>query len=174
MKLFTKHLPKGASMAKALIARASTITLDWDQRQHSRLNGLSSNGDSVALFLPRGKVLRGGDIMVSEQGELLRIISADQSVLKITSCSIHGTPLDLPRAAYHLGNRHIPIEIQSTHLLIEPDHVLEEMLKNMGLIVQKSELPFEPEAGAYEHASGHAAHHDHDHDHDHPHHHGHH
>jgi urease accessory protein len=172
MKLFTKHLPKGASMAKALIARASTITLDWDQRQHSRLNGLSSNGDSVALFLPRGKVLRGGDIMVSEQGELLRIISADQSVLKITSCSIHGTPLDLPRAAYHLGNRHIPIEIQSTHLLIEPDHVLEEMLKNMGLIVQKSELPFEPEAGAYEHASGHAAHHDHDHDH--PHHHGHH
>jgi len=172
MKLFTKHLPKGASMAKALIARAPTITLDWDQRQHSRLNGLSSNGDSVALFLPRGKVLRGGDIMVSEQGELLRIISADQSVLKITSCSIHGTPLDLPRAAYHLGNRHIPIEIQSTHLLIEPDHVLEEMLKNMGLIVQKSELPFEPEAGAYEHASGHAAHHDHDHDH--PHHHGHH
>ena len=172
MKLFTKHLPKGASMAKALIARASTITLDWDQRQHSRLNGLSSNGDSVALFLPRGKVLRGGDIMVSEQGELLRIISADQPVLKITSCSIHGTPLDLPRAAYHLGNRHIPIEIQSTHLLIEPDHVLEEMLKNMGLIVQKSELPFEPEAGAYEHASGHAAHHDHDHDH--PHHHGHH
>jgi urease accessory protein len=169
MKLFTKHLPKGASMAKALIARAPTITLDWDQRQHSRLNGLSSIGDSVALFLPRGKVLRGGDVMVSEQGELLRILSANQTVLKITSCPIHGTPLDLPRAAYHLGNRHIPIEIQSSHLLMEPDHVLEQMLKNMGLIVQKCDLPFEPEAGAYEHGSNHHVHDDHDHGHSHVH-----
>ena len=169
MKLFNKHLPKGASMAKALIARAPSISLDWDQRQRSRLNGLNSNDEPVALFLQRGKVLRGGDVMVSEQGELLKIISTPQSVLKITSCAIHGSPLDLPRAAYHLGNRHIPIEIQGTHLLMEHDHVIEEMLKNMGLIVEKCELPFEPEAGAYEHASGHHVHHDHEHDHPHDH-----
>jgi urease accessory protein len=161
MKLFNKHIPKGASMAKSLIAKAATITLDWDQRQRSRLNGLNSNGEPVALFLQRGKVLRNGDVMVCETGELLKIIASAQSVLKITACSIHGSPLDLQRAAYHLGNRHIPLEIQSSHLLMEPDHVIEEMLKNMGLIVEKCMLAFEPEAGAYEQASSHRSHHHH-------------
>lgn len=167
MKLYNKHLPKGASIAKTLIAKAPTITLDWDQRQRSRLFGLNSKAEEVALFLQRGKVLRGGDVMVSEQGELLNILSAPQPVLKITSCSIHGSALDLPRAAFHLGNRHIPIEIQRTHLLMEPDPVIQEMLINMGLIVQQCDLPFEPEAGAYEHSISHHVHHEHEDHHEH-------
>jgi urease accessory protein len=93
-------------------------------------------------------------------------------VLHITHCSAHGTPFDLIRAAYHLGNRHVPIELTPDHLKIEPDHVLADMLRAMHLIVHEADVAFEPEAGAY--AAGHAAHvgghghgHDHGHDHDH-------
>jgi urease accessory protein len=96
----------------------------------------------------------------------------------IRSCPHHGTPFDLTRAAYHLGNRHVPIELQPDHLKIEPDHVLAQMLDRMHLIVTNETLPFEPECGAYAATPGHHGHshdaHGHDHDHGHePHAHGH-
>jgi urease accessory protein len=91
-------------------------------------------------------------------------------VLRITHCMQHGTPFDLTRAAYHLGNRHVPIELQPDHLKIEPDHVLADMLRAMHLIVQAMDAPFEPESGAYaagthghSHSHGHGDHHDHPH-----------
>jgi urease accessory protein len=115
--------------------------------------------------------VRGGDVLVAEDGSLVRVVAAPQPVLKITHCGDHGTPFDLLRAAYHLGNRHVAIELKPDHLKIEPDHVLADMLRGMHLIVQEVAEPFEPEGGAY--AQGHAAHghkHDHhDHDHDHAH-----
>jgi urease accessory protein len=76
-------------------------------------------------------------------------------VLRITHCSAHGSPFDLVRAAYHLGNRHVPIELKPDHLQIEPDHVLADMLRGMHLIVTPQEQAFEPESGAYA-AGGHA------------------
>jgi urease accessory protein len=82
----------------------------------------------------------------------------------------HGAPLDLLRAVYHLGNRHVPLEVTPTRLQLEPDHVLAGMLRRMGLVVEAVEAPFEPEAGAYDaaasgtHDHGHS--HDHGHDHD--------
>lgn len=88
-------------------------------------------------------------------------------MLVITACAQHGTPFDLTRAAYHLGNRHVPIELQPDHLKIEPDHVLADMLRAMHLTVTAENLPFEPEGGAY--AGGHS-HHDHTHGADHHHH----
>jgi len=86
-------------------------------------------------------------------------------VLKITHCSDHGTPFDLIRAAYHLGNRHVPIELKPDHLKIEPDHVLADMLRAMHLIVSAVDEAFEPESGAY--ASGGHAHGGHNHGHEH-------
>jgi urease accessory protein len=113
-------------------------------------------------------VVRGGDVLVGEDGSLLKVQAAPQAVLRITHCTAHGTPFDLTRAAYHLGNRHVPIELQADHLKIEPDHVLADMLRAMHLIVHEVNDSFEPENGAYgEHGVGHQHGHAHDHGHGH-------
>ena len=158
----SKLLLQGAGLAPALVKRASTIELDWDVRQKSRFDTTDSTGRSLGVFLPRGTVARGGDVLVAEDGSLVRVIAAPQAVLKITHCSQHGTPYDLIRAAYHLGNRHVPIELKPDHLKIEPDHVLADMLRAMHLIVHAVEEAFEPENGAYA-AGGHHTHVEHSH-----------
>jgi urease accessory protein len=153
-----------------LLKRATSITLDWDVRQKSRFESTDSAGRQVGVFLQRGQVVRGGDVLVGEDGSLLQVRAAPQAVLRITHCTAHGTPFDLTRAAYHLGNRHVPIELQADHLKIEPDHVLAEMLRSMHLIVNEVSESFEPENGAYgEHGGGHHHHHDDGHTHDHGH-----
>ena len=119
---------------------------------------------------------------MAEDGSMIRVVAAPQPVLVITHCKNHGTPFDLTRAAYHLGNRHVPIELQPDHLKIEPDHVLADMLRAMHLIVTEQNMAFEPEGGAYAagHGGGHSHgghghdhHHGHDHSHGHTHEHGH-
>ena len=168
-----KLMPQGRGLAPVLIKRAATVELDWDVRQKSRFDATDSQGRSIGVFLPRGTAVRGGDVLVAEDGSLIRVIAAPQPVLRITHCSAHGTPFDLTRAAYHLGNRHVAIELKPDHLKIEPDHVLADMLRAMHLIVVQAEEAFEPEGGAYgSHGHG-AGHHDHDHGaHDHGHSHG--
>lgn len=155
-----------------MLARASEVVLDWDVRQKSRFETTDSLGRTLGVFLPRGTVIRGGDVLVGVDGGVVRVVAAPQSVLKISHCTEHGSPYDLIRAAYHLGNRHVPIELKPDHLKIEPDHVLAEMLRAMHLIVHAVNEPFEPESGAY--SSGGHAHHAHGHSHDHGHEHAHH
>jgi len=173
----SKCMAQGAGLAPALIRRAASVELDWDVRQKSRFDATDSLGRTLGIFLPRGTVVRGGDVLVLEDGSLVRVTAAPQAVLKITHCSQHGTPYDLIRAAYHLGNRHVPIELKPDHLKIEPDHVLADMLRAMHLVVRAVEEAFEPENGAYA-AGGHAhgghayAGHEHGHRHDHDHDHG--
>ena len=152
MRQSSKLIPRGAGLASALVKRASTVELDWDTRQKSRFEARDSEGRSIGVFLPRGTVVRGGDVLVADDGSLGRVLAAPQAVLKITHCAQHGTPFDLIRAAYHLGNRHVPIELKPEHLKIEPDHVLADMLRAMHLIVHAVQEAFEPESGAY--ASG--------------------
>ncbi|MET3372300.1 urease accessory protein [Variovorax boronicumulans] len=166
-----KLMPQGRGLAPVLLKRAATIELDWDVRQKSRFDATDSQGRQIGIFLPRGTAVRGGDVLVAEDGSLVRVIAAPQPVLRITHCTAHGTPFDLTRAAYHLGNRHVPIELKPDHLKIEPDHVLADMLRSMHLIVVAVEEAFEPEGGAYG-AQGHS-HNGHSHDHDHSHDHGH-
>ena len=151
----SKLLPQGASLSPVLLKRAATVELDWDVRQKSRFDATDSSGRQIGVFLPRGTAVRGGDVLVAEDGSLIKVIAAPQSVLKITHCTEHGSPYDLIRAAYHLGNRHVPIELKPDHLKIEPDHVLADMLRSMHLIVNDVEEAFEPEGGAYS-AGGHA------------------
>lgn len=163
-----KILAQGHGLAPVLLKRAATVELDWDVRQKSRFSATDSSGRTLGVFLPRGTVVRGGDVLVAEDGSLVRVLAAPQAVLHITHCPQHGTPFDLVRAAYHLGNRHVPIELQPDHLKIEPDHVLANMLRAMHLIVQSRDMAFEPEGGAYAagHGGGHGHHHGHEHHHD--------
>jgi urease accessory protein len=167
MLLANKLMPQGRGLASVLVKRAATVELNWDVRQKSRFDTVDSQGRELGVFLPRGTLVRGGDVLVAEDGSLVRVIAAPQPVLVITHCTEHGTPFDLTRAAYHLGNRHVQIELRADHLKIEPDHVLADMLRAMHLIVHEANAPFEPEGGAYS-SHGHAAHaHSHDHAHSH-------
>jgi urease accessory protein len=169
-----KRIAGGQGLSAVLLRRASEVELDWDVRQKSRIEATDSLGRSLNVFLPRGTVLRGGDVLVAEDGSLVRVKAAPQPVLVVTRCADHGTPFDLLRAAYHLGNRHVPLELQPDRLLLEPDHVLADMLRLQHLIVTEAASAFEPEGGAYgaggdAHAGhGHAHDHDHGHAHDQP------
>jgi urease accessory protein len=170
----SKLMARGAGLAPVLIKRAATVELDWDVRQKSRFDATDSAGRRLGVFLPRGTVVRGGDVLVAADGSLIRVIAAPQKILRVTACPQHGSTLDLIRAAYHLGNRHVQIELKSDHLKIEPDHVLADMLRAMHLIVTETSEGFEPEAGAYAAGGHHHSHsHSHSHDHDHGHGHGH-
>ncbi len=176
MLTINKLIPRGQGLAPVLLKRASSIDLDWDVRQKSRFDTTDAAGRHLGVFLPRGTAVRGGDVLVAEDGSLISVIAAKQPVMTIRACAEHGSPFDLVRAAYHLGNRHVQIELRPEYLRIEPDPVLAQMLRRMHLIVSEEHAPFEPEAGAYQGAGdshhGHAHAHDHD-GHDHAQHHDH-
>jgi len=185
----SKLIPQGRGLAAVLLKRAPTLALDWDVRQKSRFDGTDSQGRHIGVFLPRGTAVRGGDVLLAEDGSMIRVEAAPQPVLVVRHCTEHGSPYDLLRAAYHLGNRHVQLELKPDHLKLEPDHVLADMLRHMHLIVSSETAAFEPEGGAYAgghghahgdghghdhgHSHGHAHAHDHDHDHEHSHDHGH-
>ena len=155
----SKVISQGIGLAPILLKRAATVELDWDVRQKSRFRTLDSAGRPLGVFLPRGTLVRGGDVLIAEDGSMVRVAAALQPVLRITACAEHGNSFDLIRAAYHLGNRHVAIELKPDHLKIEPDHVLAEMLRAMHLIVHEVDEAFEPEGGAYS-AGGHGHSHD--------------
>jgi len=169
MLTVNKLIQRGQGLAPVLLKRAATVSLDWDVRQKSRFDLSDSLGRQVGVFLPRGTVVRGGDVLVLvEDGTLIAVQAAPQPVLEVRACAEHGSPFDLLRAAYHLGNRHVQLELQPDRLLLERDHVLADMLRQMHLIVTETEAAFEPEGGAYA-AEGHAHGHGHGHDHGHNH-----
>ena len=171
MLTVNKLIPGARGLAPALVKRAAHVELDWDVRQKSRFDATDSLGRTLGVFLPRGSVVRGGDVLVAEDGSLILVHAAAQPVLVVKHCSEHGSPFDLLRAAYHLGNRHVQLELKADHLKLEPDHVLADMLRQMHLIVNEAQVAFEPESGAYA-ASGSAhahAGHDHGHEHEHEH-----
>lgn len=127
-----------------------TLSLSAEERTRSRHRFETEDGQSVFLHLPRGTVLRDGDILQDETNScLVRITAKAEPVLTVTA----QIPLDLLRAAYHLGNRHVPVEITATYLRLSPDPVLRTMLEQLGLQVIEEVLPFQPEPGAYGHHS---------------------
>lgn len=165
------------------------LRLPFELRQKSRQHAKLETGEEVALMLPRGEVLRDRDLVTASDGRVIEIIAAVEKLLHVECHSSR----DLARVAYHLGNRHVPVEVGDGYLRISVDHVLEEMLKRLGARVSSIEAAFEPEAGAYaaghrheemghggkihefgephDHDHGHDHDHDHDHEHcDHPHH----
>ncbi|HEY2188802.1 MAG TPA: urease accessory protein UreE [Caldimonas sp.] len=154
----SKLIAGGRGLAPALLGRAATLTLDWDTRQKSRFDAVDSGGRRIGVFLARGAIVRGGDVLVAEDGTLIVVQALAQAVLIVTASQASSDPrLDLLRAAYHLGNRHVPLEVRADRLVLEPDHVLAELLARMGLDVVATTGPFEPEGGAYDAATA-AAH----------------
>ena len=142
------------------------LTLPFDQRQKSRLRVTLDSGDEAAVNVERGAILRGGDRLKASDGRIIQVVAAKEPLTLVTATEAR----NLMRAAYHLGNRHIPLQIGLGWILMEQDHVLEHMLEGLGVQVRHEMAPFEPEAGAY--GGGHR-HGDHDHGHSHGHDHGH-
>ncbi|BFG74292.1 urease accessory protein UreE [Paraburkholderia terrae] len=186
MRTIDKLLGAHIKLAPVLIKRAPTLTLAFDARCKSRLAATLDSGEEVALLLPRGTVLRDGDVLVADDGGLVRVVAAPETVLYVRAKDV----LTLTRAAYHLGNRHTPVEVGADYLKLEYDPVLADMLKRLGALVDQAEMPFQPETGAYGggHRHGHdetfaedyalaqqvyGEHHGHAHSHDHGHEHSH-
>lgn len=163
---------------------ADTVVLEFDDRHRRRLAMTATRGLEFLLDLPEVVALRGGDALVLEDGRLIEVVAAAEPLLEIRSRdTIH-----LVRIAWHLGNRHLPMQIMPKGLRIRRDHVIEEMVRSLGGRVIEIEAPFDPEGGAYadgghrhdhdhhghEHHGrdhhGHDHHHDHGHDHGHGHH----
>lgn len=134
-----------------------TLTLPFEQRQKSRLRTRLDNGVDVGLFLPRGTVLRHGDLLRTTSGLVVEV----QAALESVSTAQTDDPLLLARAAYHLGNRHVPLQVGPGWLRYLHDHVLDRMVQELGLAVISEQAPFEPEAGAQGEVNVHHHHHDH-------------
>jgi urease accessory protein len=146
-------------------AADARLVLPFELRSRSRFRAQLVGGEEVGVILARGQILRGGDLLLAADGRVIEIGAADETVSTVHSAQ----PRALARAAYHLGNRHVALQIGAGWLRYCHDHVLDEMLQGLGLAVTVEEAPFEPEAGAY-HADGEA---EHAHSHGHAHHHSH-
>lgn len=122
-----------------------TLMLPFDTRKKSRIRAFLESGEEVALMLERGNILRGGDLLEAEDGRVVEVVASPETVMKVTANSHK----ELMAAAYHLGNRHVSLQIGEDWLLLERDHVLKEMLCGLGVNVVDAIAPYEPEAGAY-------------------------
>jgi len=141
----------------------ATLTLAFDLRQKCRLRARLDDGREVGLFLPRGSVLRQGDLLRAVDGLVVQVQAAAE---KVSTASTEDSLL-LARACYHLGNRHTPLQIGKGWLRYPHDHVFDDMLRGLGLQVIVEQAPFEPEPGAYgshSHSHSHSNSHEH-HDH---------
>jgi urease accessory protein len=121
------------------------LVMPFELRQKSRLRTQSTTGEETGLFLPRGNVLRDGDFLEAEDGRIVRVTAKPEKVLQI-GCH---DPVQLARIAYHLGNRHVALQIGSGWLRIANDYVLRQMVEGLGAIAVPTEAVFEPEPGAY-------------------------
>lgn len=122
-----------------------SLSLPFELRQRSRLRVTLSSGEEAGLFLSRGQVLRDGDCLRAENGCVVVVQAKPEPVSEVKSEDV----LLLMRAAYHLGNRHVPLQVESTFLRYLHDHVLDDMVRGLGLSVTHAVSPFEPESGAY-------------------------
>ena len=133
-------------------APAARLELNFDARTKSRLRTQLAEGEEVGLFLPRGTILRGGDRLQAQDGRVVEVVSAPEDLLEARCADAFA----LARVAYHLGNRHVAVQVGEGWLRIQTDHVLKTMLTGLGADVHALSAPFEPEAGAYAHGHHHA------------------
>lgn len=145
------------------------LVLPFEMRQRSRLLATLEGGEEIGLTLPRGTVLRGGDRLQASDGRVVEVVAAPEQVSIVRT----GEGRLLARAAYHLGNRHVAVQVTTNSIRYLRDHVLDDMLRGLGLQVEQDVLPFEPEAGAYSPAHAASGGHSHGNDHGHGHGHGH-
>ncbi|MFC5300555.1 urease accessory protein UreE [Azospira restricta] len=140
-------------------AATDTVALAYDERKRSRLKVTLASGREAGIFLERGDHLHGGDRLAAEDGSaVVEIVAAPERLIEASADS----PLLFARAAYHLGNRHVPVQLlptaQGGRLRFQTDHVLAEMVRGLGCAVAETEAPFQPESGAYGAHGGHHRH----------------
>jgi len=140
-------MPKLTEFAPPGTEPTRTLTLSYQSRTKSRLLAKLDNGEDVGLFLQRGRVLRGGDVLAGPEGLAVLVQAAPEEV----SVARTDDALLLARACYHLGNRHVALQIAAGELRYLADPVLDTMARGLGLSVVRESAPFEPEAGAYSH-----------------------
>ncbi len=151
MSLLHLDIRPGADAAPPAGSHPS-LTLPYELRQRGRLRTHLDDGTPAGLFLARGNPLRGGEWLTNQRGDWVQVLAAREAV----STALSSDPHTLVRAAYHLGNRHVPVEVGDAWLRYLTDHVLDAMLAQLGLLVRHETAPFEPESGAYSpHAHGH-------------------
>jgi len=156
MLRLTQRLPAHAVGETPLV-----LALTAEERTRSRHHFTASDGQPFYVQLPRGTILQDGDVLRAESGEQVRVVARPEPVMTVMASH----PLALLRAAYHLGNRHVALEVTPTYLRLSPDPVLKTMLEQMGLDIIEEIQPFQPEAGAYGSRSDHAHRHAHGHSH---------
>jgi urease accessory protein len=122
------------------------VTLTFDSRQKCRLLSRTDNGKEIGIFLPRGKSIKHGFVLSGQDNYRVRVKAAAEALSIVQT----DNPLLFARACYHLGNRHVPLQIQQGELRYQADHVIDQMLEGFGLIIHHQSLPFEPESGAYD------------------------
>lgn len=142
MITLTQKLPASSCLPVSLV-----LQLTADERSRSRHRFETVDQQIVLLQLPRGTVLRNGDLLQSEAGQVVQVSAKPEPVLTVRA----DTEIELLRAAYHLGNRHVPLEIAPSYLRLSPDSVLHDLLKHRGLLIVEEVQPFQPELGAYGH-----------------------
>ena len=150
MLVVQKQLPPQAHADAELV-------LPFEQRQKSRLRTALADGEEIGIFLERGTLLRGGDFLQADDGRVVRVVAAAEELMEVRDADASA----LARAAYHLGNRHTPVQVGDGWLRFAADRVLGEMVVGLGVAVTALRAPFEPEAGAYaggHHHSGEARH----------------
>lgn len=126
----------------------AVLTLPFDMRQKSRFRAVLDDGREAQIVLPRGSgVLRGGELLGGPEAPVVVVLAA----LEPVSTASHRDPRLLARAAYHLGNRHVPLQVGGDWVRYHADHVLDAMVHSLGLRVLHEQARFEPEAGAYGH-----------------------
>lgn len=131
---------------------AATLVLDFDQRQKCRMRVITVCGKDVGIFLSRGESLHDKDVLKTSDGAYIRVVAAPEAL----STVICEDMLALTRAAYHLGNRHVPLQILPGILRYQSDYVLDDMVRQLGLEVNHVQAPFQPEKGAYHSQGGHS------------------
>jgi urease accessory protein len=159
----TRHASPGFKRMTILITQRLTearaaqarLMLPFELRQKSRLLTKLDDGEEVGLMLERGTLLRGGDCLLASDGRVIEVVAAAEAVSVVTAADAWS----LARAAYHLGNRHVSLQVAGHTLRYLHDHVLDDMVRGLGFVVHVDELPFEPEAGAYSHSGAGNAHH---------------
>ena len=129
-------------------AAQASLVLPFELRQKSRLLGKLDTGEEVGVVLDRGVFMRGGDCLLASDGRVIEVVAANEQVSVVTAVDSR----HLARAAYHLGNRHVSLQVGDGWLRYLHDHVLDDMVRGLGYTITIDNLPFEPEAGAYSHA----------------------
>jgi urease accessory protein len=163
MTTVRKFIPQGQGLAAVLLRRAPALALSWAQRQHLPAQVTDANGRTLTLALAEGSTLKVGDALLAEDGSLAVVQAAPELLWRVSPCPEHGSPTDLLRTAYRLGQQGVAVAMEADHLLVQPVAALGHTLSHWDMVIAEVKQGFAPDVTPA------ACGHDHGHDHGHVH-----